>query len=465
MNKKILFTIILSFFICLGCKSGEGESPNVLIGLLALPNSSNQNTQSSVFSLNLTGAKAIGISKDSISNALKSSSSSTNAVVIDDEDNISPAFTLGDVKVEKLFTLKNNGVLVILKDSILMAEVDGKSYLKPAIYVVNDRKQYKNCKVLISDEKGNLRCLDYSIISIQQNSNYSEVNFDDEGNIFLIHQTNEGRTMINRYNVEGKNPYNVFIAEQNQFIANFQVAGDSEVLVNHISFNTGITRFDSIKNGMIKVIDSNMSNVTYYFIKKFPDGKYYYTHNIGGTNGTGIFQYNPATSMISNWNEPVVNWNNWTETYSGTNFCSAGNGYLVTNNAKVFYKAMPQSISAGSNYFVYQLYPKLQVVPVSGLVNIVSIYSIEDSNEILVAGYVSGSFDISFKFVNTNNYSARDAFPGTIPFLPEKVTVSQEKKIIEFVVGRNVKTFDFTSGNGLYSERSLEEDLIQINSF
>ncbi|MCW7498473.1 hypothetical protein ND860_18195 [Leptospira levettii] len=463
MKKVIICSIFVG--ILFSCKTKEEGKGEILAGLLSVSNSSIQNSsQSNVISLNLSGAKGIAIARNSISSSIRSVSSNTNAVVVDNQDKVSPAFTFGDVEVEKFYILKNNGVLAILKNPIMLAEVDNVTYIRPKTFVINDKKQYRNCKVLISDVMGKIRCLDYGIEFIQNNSNYSIVNFDGDGNIFLAYQKQDGITYVTKYSVEGKNPINVFTAGINQYIANIKVTNDSEVLINHLSFNTGITRFDSIKNGNITVIDSNMANVTYYFIEKFPDNKYYYTHNIGGDHGTGLFQFNPASGTITNWNWNVANWNNWTETYSGTNFCSAGNGYLVTNSSKVFYKALPQSPSAGSNFYVYQLYPKLQVLPIPGLVNIVSIYSIEDSNEILVAGYVSGSFNIAFKFLNTINYTTRDAFIGTIPLLPESVTVNQQSKKIEFIDGRKIKSFDFSSGYGVFSETNINEDLIQYNS-
>lgn len=94
----------------------------------------------------------------------------------------------------------------------------------------------------------------------------------------------------------------------------------------------------------------------------------------------------------------------------------------------------------------------------------VAIYSVESSQEILVAGKPSGSTSITFRLVNTNNLTSRATTLSGLSSLPESVSVNQDKKIIEIIESKTIKTFDFSTGTANYSEKTIDLELTQIKT-
>lgn len=473
---KNYLTIILLISTLLYCNK-KSEDQSALLALLGAGSSAGSNSASSYptdpskLQANLSNAKAVGVSKNQItSKALTRSeeTNTTNAVVINKDDTITTAFNTGNVKIKKFYILKNKGVLAELSSDISIAEENGESFVRSTGKTkANDTKNYQACKVLISDDKGKVKCLDKDINIFEERELISNISFDNSGNIFTVARDRDNAVRVKKFKVDGSNK-EVIYTQGNGTLSSVRVTDVGEVLVNHYSSNTAITKFDSIKDGVTTTVDSNSTGTSYYFVEKFPDNKFYFSHNIGGANGTGIFYYDPNTTTITNWSSSINagspgNWDNWTSQYSGTNFCSAGNGFLVRNNSQVYYKALPQF--AGSvHYKLYKIYSRLQVVHITGIEDVVAIYSVEDSEEILVAGKPTGSSLITFRLVNTNTLASRATTLNGLSSLPENVSVNQDKKIIEIIESKTIKTFDFSTGTATYTEKTINLELTQIKS-
>jgi len=472
MKKYLALILILSSLLYCSKKSEDQSALLALLGAGASA-SANSNSGSSKLQANLSNASAVGVSKTQITSKSLTRSedtNTTNAVVVNKDDTITPAFNTGDVKVKNFYILKNKGVLAELSSDLFIAEENGESFVRPSTTSrtkASDDKNYQACKVLISDDKGKVKCLDKDINAFYNQELISNISFDSIGNIFTVARDRDGTIRVKKFTVEGSNK-EVIYTQGNGTLSSVRVTDEGEVLLNHYSSITAITKFDSIKNGVTTTIDSNSAGTSYYFVEKFPDNKFYFSHNIGGANGTGIFYYDPNTTTITNWSSSINagspgNWDNWTSQYSGTNFCSAGNGFLVRNNSQVYYKALPQS--AGSlHYKLYKIYPRLQVVHITGIEDVVAIYSVEDSQEILVAGKPTGSSLITFRLVNTNTLSSRSTTLNGLSSLPENVSVNQDKKIIEVIESKTIKTFDFSTGTATYTEKTIDLELTQIKT-
>ncbi|WCL50771.1 hypothetical protein [Leptospira sp. GIMC2001] len=462
INKLILITSIV---LLISCDNKKSDDPLFLLGFLGasgIGTGSSTDPGFSQLKVNLENAKAVGVAKNSIT---RNTSNTTNAVVVNNDNSITPAFSSGNITVKNFYTLKNKGVLIELSDDVYTLQVDGE--LNVSQYALRD---YQPCRIIISNAEGSAKCLDLTTRSLFNNDLTSAVSFDLDGNVYTVSNDRDGARRIKKYTVEGNNKEIVYSTGSGNLINLYiaRVSDEGEVLINHYSFATEIFRFDSIKNGVTTLIDSNSTGTNYTFVEKFPDNKFYFSHNIGGANGTGIFYYDPNTTSITNWSTTIDenntgNWDDWSETYSATNFCSAGNGYLVRNNGQVYYKALPQAIGITS-YKLYKLYPRLQVVHITGIDDVVAIYSIEDSEEILVAGKPVGSSLITFRLVNTNNLSSRATAISGLSNLPEGLSVNQNTKTIEIIDSKTIKTFDFTTGTATYSEREVEVELTQLKT-
>ena len=403
--------------------------------------------QEKELSLKTENVMALGISASQSLTKDTETEASTPVVITNDLE-LEEAFLEGNesIKVKKFYTSPNSDVITVLKERILLKEENGKTLFFPGFY----KREFKPCLILLTRDKSTT-CMDYGMEYLN-----SEIKFDSEGNYYYVYDN----TLIKR---NGKNT--TTILSGTIMVGNFNPLSSTEILVEYNNTLTNTFYFVHMKNGVSKVIVTINSGSSLQFSSMFPDNNFYYAHNFGGANGTGLFQYNPVTEVKTAISSNQANWENYSTSIK-TNFTSSGNGYLVKNSGKVFYQAMTQ-VAVGDPYagrrFVYQLYPIIKIIPVDNLHKVSAIYSIPSSDEVLVAGSLEGSTDIEFRILKTSDYSVRNANIGSFPILPS-VSVSETNKTVTVVDGVKLHTFDFTTGTASYSLTTLSSVVTEITN-
>jgi len=425
--------LILLIALVLNC--GEKKNPDLFLPLLGVSNSSNSEEFSSV-TFNNGGSIAIGFSSS------LARSSDKNPVVLKDNLKVENAFDK-DLKVSKFYS-GNGTVISQLASPVEIMIEQGKSLMS----TTSRTSTSKQCNVLMSRGK-DVNCLDYDLDSVLK------IGFDEDGNPYLFGNFKEGKQSLVFY--EGITKTEII---SNVNIYKLTVVGNKRFMYDYYQ---GSYKFMSYNNGVTKPIIDNSAGGNLFLMEKFPDGNYYYTHNMGGAEGTGLFKYDPLTETKTAFSSNQANWESWSNGIQ-TNFCSAGNDYLVFNSGKAFYQAITQVAPShiyNGRRFVYQLYPVIKIVPVDNLHQVRSIYTV-DASEMLVGGSVEGSTAIEFRLLRGDNYNVRTT--GLTFSIAPKVIENKEAKTIDLIEGTNIHRFDFTSGIGVYSLLTMETEVEEIQS-